>query len=262
MMEELQYFSVERLRCNGPKECPHILLILDIHHTVQSHIALLDVLSTEFHVTCLSFQNNASTPDMIHWAPSIHALETDLETCLQRCEESYVCCIAQGFGATIAQKLRCTRSMDILCNPSLSESDIEVARRLSSFIFPATAQSLWYNSILRSTWKENLNWPLVGQSPWLDPSEDTQKKLSRTPTNGTWRCMLNLIQTSSYTSTPDNIVIFTGSETKLSALSPEQLSSRFPDSRIQYQIFSGLRQELLLAESVQQDILRVCKEQL
>lgn len=261
MTHEFKYFCVKQVRCHQSEHAANLLVVLDIYQTMESHASFISLLSNSFNVTCLTFQNHAIDTDTIHWMPSAEELEHELKTMHQYCESDYVCCIAQGFGATVAQKLRCSRDMDILCNPSMAGHETEMARRLSSLLIGSTNQSRWFNSLLHNTWKENLSWPFHGPSPWLSVLSETQTLLARTPTNGTWKRVLQLIQTTSYTASPNQIIIFAGSETTFTELSPENLAARFTDSSIQFQIFSGLRQELLLAEPVQQDILKVCKEQ-
>jgi len=261
MTNTFKYFSVKQLPYHQSEQASNVLVVLDIYQTMESHASLISMLASEYNVTCLMFQNHSTDTDTIHWMPSSEELEHELKILHQYFESSYVCCIAQGFGATIAQKIRCDRGIDILCNPSMPGHETEMARHLSSLLIGSTKQSTWFNSLLHSTWKESLSWPLNGPSPWLSALPETQTLLALTLTNGTWKRVLSLIQSTRYTVSPNKIVIFTGSETTLSALSSENLPASFTNSTIQYQIFSGLRQELLLAESVQQDILKVCKEQ-
>ena len=48
--------------------------------------------------------------------------------------------------------------------------------------------------------------------------------------------------------------------TTISGASPFDLQEFYSASQVKHCIFSGERQELLLAESVQQDILQICME--
>ena len=59
----------------------------------------------------------------------------------------------------------------------------------------------------------------------------------------------------------ENIIVFVGAESPTtSSFSPAQLHHHYSNTNVRHRIFSELRQELLLAESVQRDILWVCEE--
>ena len=136
MKNVLKYFSVKEVRCHQSEQAANVLVVLDIYQTMESHPSFITILSNEFNVTCLMFQNHSKDTDTIHWMPSSDELEHELETLHQYLKSSYVCCIAQGFGATIAQRIRCNRNMDILCNPSMSGHETEMARRWRSTAKP------------------------------------------------------------------------------------------------------------------------------
>ena len=205
---------------------------------------------------------NNQTPNTtcFDWNPSLSDLRDELTQIVDKIEPVY-CCLAQGFATTLLQYIPLSRVADILCNPSLPTKDIRFIKLLSLFLWSSNKSSSWFSGLIEASWREQMPWPLEGSAPWISRSLSEQKLYPMALSNGTWKQMLTCILDSHREGSSRNIVVFLGSESPaVSNTSPTQILDHFSDCPVKYRVFSGLRQELLLAESVQRDILQVCEE--
>lgn len=257
---ELNYFSVHSIPYSGTNQPSdsQVLVLLDIQQTLETHETFLQRLSKQYDVVCLEM-NNQSLTGSFHWAPTLDDINREFNQLTDQLHSVH-CCIAQGFAATLIQYLPLSRMGDILCNPTLPAKDLRFVQVLSRLLWSSTKTSNWFTKLIEASWKEHLQWPLQGPSPWVShlPSEQTQYSLMIT--NGSWKQILQRILQANKTYHPQNIVVFLGSESPaLSSASPVQICEHFSSSSTRYRIFSGFRQELLLADLVQQDILHICR---
>ena len=265
MSFDTQYFSLSTVPYSGGLESApkRVLICLDIQQNLSTHQPLLDTLSKHYDVYCLIMTNQSLMNQVFHWNPSTLALKQELSAIGEYIEGPIHCCIAQGFAATICGQLHIDRNCDILCNPSLPNQDISIARMLSRLLWGPTNSTTWFQKLIETSWAEQLPWPIYGPSPWISSSEQEQMRYPLKLSNATWKQVLTQILDVTRVYSPANIFVYLGSESgTISGTSPVELQKHFSNSIVQHCIFYGERQELLLADSVQQDILQTCKEYL
>ncbi len=261
MNQRPTYFSVHWIPYAGNKSPTHrVLVLLDIQQTTISHAALLELLSLQYEVVCLEMTNQSSKSGVFHWDPSLPELKYELAQ-IGEDITSVHCCIAQGFAATLLQYIPVSRVKDILGNPTLPSKDIRFIQLLSRFLWSSTHTSQWFTRLIETSWKEQLQWPLQGSAPWVSRLPTEQDQYTGTITNGTWKQIFRRILDTHEQANPMNIIVFLGSESSvISSTSPSNLHCYYSSSTVRYRVFCGLRQELLLNEVVQRDILQVCEE--
>ena len=256
------YFTVHRIPHTGSTSAivETVMVLLDIQQNHVTHASILEVLSKQYDVICLEMNNQSADPETFHWTPTMSKLQEELRNIASELSAVSLC-VAQGFAATLVHYLPLERTGDILCNPSLPTKDVRFIRFLSGLLWSSTKTSLWFSNLIESSWRENLTWPLQGPSPWVSQCPIEQARYPLRITNGTWKLIFGCILKVQQESLPENTVVFIGSESPTtSSFSPAQLHHHFSGSNVRHRIFSELRQELLLAESVQRDILQVCEE--
>ena len=260
---DTQYFSLFSIPYSGDYDSApkRVLVCLDFQQNLSTHQSFLDRLAEHYDVCCLLMTNQSQGKEVFHWNPSKSALEQELSAIGKMIEGPLHCCIAQGFTATLSGQLPVERTIDILSNPSLPTKDITIARMLSRLLFRSNTSTAWFRKLIEKSWSEQLQWPLSGPFPWISRSKQEQIRYPLPLSNATWQQVLTHIMHPSRDYTPIQVIVLLGSESgAMSGASPVELQKHFSNSTVRHSIFYGERQELLLAESVQQDILQTCKE--
>ncbi len=231
-----------------------ILLILDLHQDSTSHIDFLDGLR-EHNTVYVVTLNHTVLDSITHWNPKLSDIQQDisvLETHLPK--KNWRGCVGQGIGARLAKWFTFERQLDILCNPVFPDTDIAAAKLLANLLlWRNTKQSRWFTQFIESAWLDALPQPTEGVAPWIAPLPTEQQTLYRPISNGTWKSLFSIIQHPVQFKSNDTHIFLGGQ-------SPNQnlatiYGSLNHGNNIYHRYYPDRRQELLLAESVQRDIL-------
>ena len=252
----MSFFSHTTHHCQNESQ-GSILLILDVMQTVDTHRSVIERLSQHFNVDCLSPKNQSSDPTIFDWSPSIDHLERALS--LQ--DTSYSWVIGEGIGAHLIDSLHLNVTHSIRCNPTIATMELHLLKHLVSWTcWQPQKSSRWLNRVIESTWVENLPQPIAGVRPYIDRQSVIQALFPLSLSHGTWNALLKMLCQPSQGSS-QHISIFLGSEHVSANSSLHAIKTHYSKAKsLKHTYFPQRRQSLLLAESVQRDILTLCME--
>ena len=259
-IEKLQNLEdQERLEPESPRpptasNIGSLLLVLDFHQSPSSHQNCINKLRRNHDVYTISL-TSAHKGSLTHWAPTLSDIQQEFAILEKQFpNEPPTVCIGQGIGARLLNWLSFNRRIDVLCSPVFPDTEIATVNLIARLLlWKSNKHSPWFNRLIESSWLEALPQPTKGSAPWLSSSVEEQQRLQGRISNGTWKSIFNIIQ---------HPVPFNAKETHilLGGQSPNQnLTTLYntleAEQYIYHRYYPERRQELLLAESVQRDIL-------
>ena len=255
-----KHFSLSTHETSYPSSTKAVLLILDIQHTVDTHAAIIHTLQSIATVYCMEINNLSVSPESFHWNPASSDIQSELYEITKSLPVLSVC-IGQGLGARLLEWLPIHRTHDLLCNPTFPTAELSVLNWVTYVLNLNTAgHTQWFNNLIRQSWIDALPFPTNGPAPWIASDVERQTLSGQNLTNGTWRSIFQIVLTQPKWNSNDHILLMGSESPTVETFTAAKVHSYCSGSQCSYKFFSGQRQELLLAEHVQQDILQFCKE--
>lgn len=253
----MSFFSHTTHQCQNESQ-GSVLLILNIMQTIETHRSVIDRLSEHFDVHCLSPNNQSNNPTVFDWSPSIDTLQGEFSSYQ---DTTYCWVIGEGIGARLIDILPLRTTQSIRCNPTVPSTELHILQRLVSWTCWQPQQtSSWLNRIIESKWNDNLPQPTHGVRPHIDPQSVVQELFPFALSHGTWNALLTMLCQPSKGSN-HQISVFLGAEHVSANNSLQAIKAHYSKATsVVHTYFPQRRQSLLLAESVQQDILSLCME--
>ena len=250
--------SVHETDCTSSTRA--VLLVLDIQHTVETHAAIIHTLQTIGTVYCLEMNNLADNPESFHWNPTSSDIQSEFQEITESLPVISVC-IGQGLGARLLEWLPFHRTQDLLCNPTFPTSELTILNLVTHVLnLYSKGYTRWFNNLIHQSWIDALPFPANGSAPWIASDVKRQTLSGQQPTNGTWRSIFQIVLTAPEWKLINRILLMGSESPTVETFDAAVVESYCSGSQCSYTFFSGQRQELLLAEHVQQDILQICKE--
>ena len=254
------HFTLSVHEASVPSSGRAILLVLDIQHTVETHSAFLNTLKDVVTVYCLEMNNLSQNPDLFHWNPQSSDIQSELQD-ITGTIPVLSACIGQGLGARLLEWLPIDRTCDLLCNPTFPTADLTVLKFVTHFLnWYSKGHTQWLTNLIHQSWTDSLPFPRKGLAPWISSDVALQSIPSQRVTNGTWHTIFQVVLTTPNWNTVDHILLMGSESPTVETFDATKVHSYCSGSQCSYKFFNGQRQELLLAEPVQQDILQFCKE--